>query len=326
MERKSYNFDSAADLLALCRRNKARLSEIAIRYEMAFARRSRREVMEKMERVRTIMLEAIEKSIKRPEESAFGMGGKDARKLFKFSRTRKKHLASPLVLRAMAYATATGETNSAMGRIAAFPTAGGAGVIPGVMIAGGEFLKCKTRKVLRGLFAASAVGMVVANKATLSAAAAGCQAEVGAAVAMAAAGITEMRGGTPAQALNASALALKSYLGLACDPLGGLVAVPCIKRNMLGASAACAASDASMAGVQSYIPFDEVVEAMNNIAATMSPAIRETALGGLAITPTGMKIRRKLGLPPLPGVPGTPGATGTVCPTGLPKSNPPKDV
>jgi len=318
MERKSYIFDSAEDLLALCRKYRARLSEIAIRYEMGFAHRSRREVMEKMERVREIMLEAIEKSVKHPEESAFGMAGKDARKIFKYLKSGKKHLSSPLVLKAMAYATATGETNSGMGRIAAFPTAGGAGVIPGVIIAGGELLKCRTRKVLRALFAAAAVGMVVANRATLSAAAGGCQAEVGAAVAMAAAGITELRGGTPAQALNASAMALKSYLGLACDPLGGLVAVPCIKRNMLGASMACAASDASMAGVQSYIPFDEVVMAMNNISATMSPAIRETALGGLAITPTGIKIRRKLGLPAIPEVLGK---SGTVCPTGLPKSD-----
>jgi len=297
MERKSYNFDSGAELLALCRRNRARLSEIAIRYEMAFARRSRREVMEKMEKVRSVMLEAIEKSVKHPEESALGMSGKDARKLFKFMKSGRAHLSSPLVLKAMAYATATGETNSAMGRIAAFPTAGGAGVIPGVIMAASKLLRCRTEKTLRALFAASAVGMVVASRATLSAAAAGCQAEVGAAVAMAAAGVTELRGGSPVQALNASALALKSYLGLACDPLGGLVAVPCIKRNMLGASMACAASDASMAGVQSYIPFDEVVEAMNNIAAGMSPTIRETALGGLAITPTGMKIRRKLGLP-----------------------------
>jgi L-serine dehydratase len=301
MERKSYNFDSAKDLLALCRKYRARLSEIAIRYEMGFTRRSRREVIEKMERVRAIMREAIEKSLQHPEESAYGMAGKDARKLYKYLRSGKKRLSSLLVIRAMAYAAATGETNSAMGRIAAFPTAGGSGVIPGVIMAGGELLKCGNRKLIRGLFAAAAVGMVVANRATLSAAAGGCQAEVGAAVAMAAAGVTELRGGSPVQALNASALALKSYLGLACDPLGGLVAVPCIKRNMLGASMACAASDASMAGVQSYIPFDEVLQAMNNIAANMSPAIKETSLGGLAITPTGMKIRRKMGLPTLRG-------------------------
>ena len=127
--------------------------------------------------------------------------------------------------------------------------------------------------------------------------AAGCQAEVGAAMAMGAAGATEMRGGTPEEALNASALVLKSYLGVACDPLGGLVAVPCIKRNALGCTSALAASDLSMAGVVSYVPFDEVVEALWRIGQLMSPKIKETALGGLAVTPTGLKIRKSLGLP-----------------------------
>jgi len=296
MEYKSYNFATGRELLALCKKHKARISEIVIRYEMIYAGRRRREVLGKMMKVKDIMIEAIEKAVSDPEISAFGMAGGEAPKLVRAARSRKKMLGSPMVMKAMAYATATVETNSAMGRIAAFPTAGGSGVIPGVILASAGHLKSRNEKVLRAFFTASGVGIIVATQSTLSAAAAGCQAEVGAAVAMAAAGVTELRGGTPAQAMNAAALALKSYLGLACDPLGGLVAVPCVKRNMLGASMACAASDASMAGVESYIPFDEVVEAMNNIAATMSPKIRETALGGLAITPTGMKIRRKLGL------------------------------
>jgi L-serine dehydratase len=296
MERKLYNFTTAAELLALCKARRARLSEIVIRYEMDFTGRSRREVFAKMEKIKDVMEEAIEQAIESPESSAFGMAGGAAPKLAKKARSRRDMLVSPTVMKAMAYATATGETNSAMGRIAAFPTAGGAGVIPGVIIAAGRHLKSGKRRMLRAFFAASGVGMIIASRAPLSAAAAGCQAEVGSAVAMAAAGVTELRGSTPVQALNAAALALKSYLGLACDPLGGLVAVPCIKRNMLGASMAMAASDASMAGVESYIPFDEVVEAMNNIAAGMPAEIRETALGGLAITPTGQKIRRKLGL------------------------------
>ena len=146
------------------------------------------------------------------------------------------------------------------------------------------------------MFTAAAVGKIVAQNATLSAAAGGCQAEVGAAAAMAAAGLTEMRGGSAKQCINASAIALKSYMGLICDPLGGLVAVPCIKRNMLGVSVACAASDASVAGVESYIPFDEVVSAMKDVAKFMSYKLRETALGGLAVTKTGLRIRKKMGL------------------------------
>jgi L-serine dehydratase len=155
------------------------------------------------------------------------------------------------------------------------------------------------QKILNGLFTASAVGKIIAEGATLSAAAGGCQAEVGAAVAMASAGLTEIRGGTPAQCLNAASIALKSYLGLVCDPLGGLVAVPCIKRNMIGASTAFAASDAAIVGIESFIPFDQVVESMKNIGEIMSPKLRETALGGLAITEEGLKIRKKMGLKPL---------------------------
>lgn len=293
-----YLFSNSRQLLALCKKNRVSISEIAIRYEMEYAKKTKAEVLAKMKKTRDVMIEAIRKSISRPEISTFHMAGGSAPKLMKALKT-KKMIMPPLVIRAMAYATATGETNSAMGRIAAFPTAGGSGVVPGVVLGAAEEWKTAEEKILRAFFTASAVGMIIAENATLSAAAGGCQAEVGAAVAMATAALTEMRGGTPEQALNASALAMKSYLGLACDPLGGLVAVPCIKRNMIGASAACAASDASIAGVESFIPFDEVVIAMKNIGNILSPKLRETALGGLAVTKTGLTIRRKLGLPPL---------------------------
>lgn len=294
-----FTFTSAAELLALCKKHRMPISEVAIRYEMEFAKKTRDEVIAKMRKTKNVMLEAVKKGIKDPEASAFGMAGGSAQKLMKGLKEKKKLIMSPLVTKAMAYATATGETNSAMGRIVAFPTAGGSGVVPGVVLAAAEEWKCNEEKTIKAMFVASAIGIIIAEKATLSAAAAGCQAEVGAAVSMAAAAVTELREGTPQQAVNASALAMKSYLGLACDPLGGLVAVPCIKRNMLGASAACAASDASVCGVESFIPFDQVVWAMNNIARIMSPKIRETALGGLAVTPTGLTIRKKLGLPPL---------------------------
>lgn len=293
-----YIFSTAQQLLALCKKHKISISEAAIRYEMEFGKKKREEVFEKMRKVKNVMMDAVKKGIKRPEKSAFNMAGGCAPKLIKALKNGKM-IMPPLVLKAMAYATSTGETNSAMGRIVAFPTAGGSGVVPGVVLAAAEEWKPSEEKILRALFTASAIGIIIAEGATLSAAAAGCQAEVGAAIAMATAAITELRGGTPTQACNASALALKSYLGVVCDPLGGLVAVPCIKRNMLGAATACAASDSAVAGVESFIPFDEVVMAMKNIAHIMSPKLRETALGGLAVTKTGLKIRKKLGLPPL---------------------------
>ncbi|MFA5829019.1 MAG: L-serine ammonia-lyase, iron-sulfur-dependent, subunit alpha [Candidatus Gracilibacteria bacterium] len=294
-----YSFQTAKQLLNLCKKHKMSIGEVAIHYEMSFSGKKREEVIAKMKKTHTVMWDAVSKAIKKPEMSAFNMAGGSAAKLMKALKDKKKLIMPPLVIKAMAYATATGETNSAMGRIVAFPTAGGAGVVPGVLLAAEEECKYSEEKVIKALFTASAIGILIAENATLSAAAGGCQAEVGAAVTMATAALTELRGGTPQQACNAAAMALKSYLALVCDPLGGLVAVPCIKRNMLGASAACAASDASIAGIESFIPLDDVIMAMNNIAKIMSPKLRETALGGLAVTPTGLTIRKKLGLPPL---------------------------
>ncbi len=293
-----YSFNTAQRLLSICKKHKMSIAEIAIHYEMNYSNKKREEIISKMKKTHDVMWDAVKKAIKKPEMSAYKMAGGSASKLMKALKN-KKMIMPPLVLKAMAYATATGETNSAMGRIVAFPTAGGSGVVPGVLLAAEEECKFSEEKVIKALFTASAIGILIAERATLSAAAGGCQAEVGAAVGMAAAALTELRGGNPKEACNAAALALKSYLALVCDPLGGLVAVPCIKRNMLGASAAIAASDASIAGVESFIPLDEVIMAMNNIGKIMSPKLRETALGGLAVTPTGLSIRKKLGLPPL---------------------------
>ncbi len=296
----SYMFKNAAELLKLSKKFKKPLSEIVIRYEMEIADASRKEVMDKMRKVAAVMKEAINGGIYEPKKSLSGMSGGGAGKLMKYFQKKKgKTYLNELAIRAMTYAIATGETNACMGRIAAFPTAGGSGVIPGVIMAIKEIDKLSEDKVLRGLFTAAGIGIIIAENATLSAAAAGCQAEVGAANACAAAAAVEMRGGKPEQAMTAAAMAMKSALGLACDPLGGLVEVPCIKRNALGTQHALGAADLALSGIVSYIPFDEVVEAMWNIGKLMSPKIRETALGGLAVTPTGMRIRAKLGLPAL---------------------------
>lgn len=294
----TYQFRTSVELLALCAMHKKSISEIAVLREMEFRARNRSYVIGEMRRVKKVMQEAIKNGIRSEERAFMNLAGGQSKKIMAMLRKRKgDRLMSRLVIRAMAYATATGETNACMGRIAAFPTAGGAGVVPGTVFGFTDEYKLKSEVTLRGLFTASAVGLIIAENATLSAAAAGCQAEVGAAMAMGAAAVTEMRGGSPEECFNASALVLKSYLGVACDPLGGLVAVPCIKRNALGCASAFAASDLSMAGVSSYIPFDEVVEAMWRIGQLMSPKIKETALGGLAVTPTGLMIRKELGLP-----------------------------
>ena len=292
----SYEFKTTEELLALCKKHKLHVSDITKRYEAERSGKSISAVRSKMKRTRDVMYEAVKKGVKSNERSKMGMVGGDAKKIYDSLKNLKKMMGSKVTLRAMAYATAVGEQNACMRRIVAFPTAGGAGVVPGVLFSSSENFKAGKRKLLRGMFTASAVGLIIAEGATLSAAKGGCQAEVGAAVAMSAAGLTEMRGGTPEQCFHASAIALKSYLGLACDPLGGLVEVPCIKRNAIGCMAAIGASDLAIAGVESFIPFDEVVQAMKNIAEIMSPKLRETALGGLAVTKTGNMIKKKLGL------------------------------
>jgi L-serine dehydratase len=296
-----YQFANCKELLELCERENLPISQVAIKREMELFGKSKPWVRNKMKAARNAMWHAIQKGVKATTRSKYGLVGGSANKVHKGIRKSGTMLHSKVAIRAMAYALATNEQNARMGRIVAFPTAGGAGIVPGVLFSTFEHMKSSKRKMLNALFTASAIGVaILKHGGTFSAAKAGCQAEVGVGTAMAAAGVTEMRGGTPEQCINAAALALKNMLGLACDPLGGLVEVPCVKRNAIGATNAISASDMTMLGVNSFVPMDEVVEAMMNISATMNESIRETALGGLAITPTGMNIRKKMGLPPVP--------------------------
>jgi L-serine dehydratase len=295
-----YQFKNHRELLVLCKQYGLPISQIAIRREMELAGKNRAQVRDQMKKVRDTMQDAIRFGVKSTKMSPYGLVGGDAKKVYDGLKKMGGLLHSKVAVRAMAYAIATNEQNARMGKIAAFPTAGGSGVVPGVLFSTFEHMKSSKRKMLNALFTASAIGVaILEHGGTLSAAKAGCQAEVGIGCAMAAAGVTEMRGGSPEQCVNAGTLALKNMLGLACDPLGGLVEVPCVKRNALGAMHAMGASDLSLLDVKSFIPMDEVVEAMMRISANMSETIRETALGGLAVTKTGLVLRKKMGLPPI---------------------------
>lgn len=181
-----------------------------------------------------------------------------------------------------------------MGTICATPTAGSAGVVPGTLFAVKNKLNPTKEQMIRYLFTSGAFGFVVANNASISGAAGGCQAEVGSAAAMAAAAIVEMAGGTPQQSAHAFSISLKNMLGLVCDPVAGLVEVPCVKRNAMGAANAIVAADMALAGVTSRIPTDEVIDAMYRIGRTMPSALRETGQGGLAATPTGRALEAKI--------------------------------
>ncbi|MFH0820823.1 MAG: L-serine ammonia-lyase, iron-sulfur-dependent, subunit alpha [Candidatus Peregrinibacteria bacterium] len=297
----TYQFTNCAELLELCRTHNMTISQIAIRREMELTQKPKAKVRNQMKQVRNAMREAIRSGVRSIQKSKYGLAGGDAKKVFDGLKRVGKLLHSKVAVRAMAYAIATNEQNARMERIVAFPTAGGSGVVPGVLFSTAEHMKSSKRKMLSALFTAAAIGVaILEHGGTVSAAKGGCQAEVGVGCAMAAAAVTEMRGGTPEECVNAAALALKNLLGLACDPLGGLVEVPCVKRNALGAVQAIGASDLSLLGVKSTVPMDEVVEAMMNIAEHMPETIRETALGGLAITKTGLAVRAKMGLRPIP--------------------------
>jgi len=199
-----------------------------------------------------------------------------------------------MVSRAMLYAIAVGEVNAAMGCIVAAPTAGSSGVLPGVLFSLQEGLGLSEMTVLQGLITAAASGVVIGWRAMLSGAEGGCQAEVGAAAAMAAAAAVELQGGSPRQSAHALAITLKNMLGLVCDPVAGLVEVPCILRNASGAAQALLAADLALAGVESVIPPDEVIDAMGQVGRLLDVRFKETAQGGIAASPTGKRLAAQL--------------------------------
>lgn len=290
-----YSFHTGKELLEQTKKHKMPISEVVINYEMNFSDMTKKQVIARMKKRLKVMQEAIDSILKHPQKSISGMSG-DATPQMKKALRSSKMILGKYALKALTYALATGENNASMGCITAFPTAGAAGVVPAVLFTTAEKFKLKEEDILKGLFTASGIGMIIAENATLAGAEGGCQAEIGSSTAMGAAAITEMRGGTPKQCLNAAALALKNLLGLTCDPVGGMVEVPCIKRNALAAVHTLGASDLAIARVESFVPFDQVVEAMANIGKLISPKLRETSLGGLAVTKTAKQMEKKLGI------------------------------
>ena len=205
-----------------------------------------------------------------------------------------KNICGRLFGSAMVKALAVSELNAAMGKIVAAPTAGSCGIIPAAVLTMQEEHHLSEDITVRALFTASAIGMVIAQNASISGAEGGCQAECGSASAMAAAALVEMAGGTPQQVSHACAIALKNILGLVCDPVAGLVEIPCIKRNAMGTANAFVAAELALAGIESAIPADEVIVAMKRIGDLLPVSLKETADGGLADTPTARKLQEQV--------------------------------
>ncbi|MDN7241284.1 L-serine ammonia-lyase, iron-sulfur-dependent, subunit alpha [Planococcus sp. N028] len=287
-----YLFRNVRELVERAEKENKLISEIMIEQEMLVTDRSREEIMKQMDRNLTVMEEAVEKGLK-GVHSVSGLTGGDA-VLLQDYMAKGNSLSGDLLLDAVSKAVATNEVNAAMGTICATPTAGSAGVVPGTLFAVKNKLNPTREQMIRYLFTSGAFGFVVANNASISGAAGGCQAEVGSAAAMAAAAIVEMAGGTPQQSSEAFAITMKNMLGLVCDPVAGLVEVPCVKRNAMGAANSVVAADMALAGVTSRIPCDEVIGAMFEIGQSMPSSLRETAKGGLAATPTGKWLEAKI--------------------------------
>lgn len=285
-------FRSVAELVELAETKNIPISEVMILQEMEVKEVSREEVYAEMEKNLQVMEAAIVRSLK-GVESVTGLTGGDAVRVQEYMKNHTP-LSGPILLDAVSKAMGTNEVNAAMGIICATPTAGSAGVVPGTLFSVKNQLNPTRDEMIRYLFTAGAFGFVVANNAFISGAAGGCQAEVGSAGAMAAAAIVEMAGGTPQQSSDAFAITLKNMLGLVCDPVAGLVEVPCVKRNALGSSQAIVSADLALAGVTSRIPCDEVIGAMYRIGKQMPSSLRETGEGGLADTPTGRLLKEKI--------------------------------
>lgn len=286
-------FRTLKDIVRLCEERSLTIAELMIEEQVKETGVSETEVIQQMADYYQVMKEAVQRGITEDTVSRSGLTGGDARRVHEYMLSGETSSGSDAT-RAMAYALAVSEVNASMGRIIATPTAGSCGIIPGVFVSSQERFGWDDSHMVLGLFAAGAIGYVIANNSSISGAEGGCQAEVGSAIGMAAGAIVEMRGGTPEQAMHAVGLALKNTLGLICDPVAGLVEIPCIVRNGLGAVNALAAADMGLAGVRSAIPSDEVVDVMLQVGRSMPSEHRETARGGLAQTPTGRKITEEL--------------------------------
>jgi L-serine dehydratase len=287
------NFDSILELVEQSTAAGKRISELVLEAQAEELGRTAEDLYTSMAENLRVMREAVNSGISPVTRSASGLSGGDAFRM-KEGVEQGKTLGGKTLGSMLVKALTVSELNACMGRIVAAPTAGSCGILPAVLLTAMEERNLLEEKVVMSLFTAAGFGMVIARQASISGAEGGCQAECGSAGAMAAAALVELMDGTPRMAANACTFALKNVLGLVCDPVAGLVEVPCIKRNVSGAANALISADMALAGIESVIPADEVIMAMRSVGNIMVPALKETAEGGLAATPTGKRLAREI--------------------------------
>jgi L-serine dehydratase len=289
------DFKSAKELLDLCEENQLPISEVMRQRECILGETPRDAVDHRMAKAWEIMHASATQPLKKPIKSMGGLIGGEAKKL-ETHYNKKKNICGDVLQKAMTYAMAVLEVNASMGLIVAAPTAGSAGVVPGMMLALQECYRISDQRIVDALFNAGAVGYLAMRNATVAGAVGGCQAEVGIAsamavrflsssVAMAASAAVELMGGDPQQCLDAASTVLMNMLGLVCDPVGGLVEYPCQNRNAAGVANALIAAELSLSGIRQLIPFDQMLDAMYAVGKRLPAELRETALGGCAATP-----------------------------------------
>lgn len=284
-------FSTGRELLELTAEERIPVSKAMLLREISREEHSEEEIIGLMASHLEAMRNSVKQGLEEVQNSVSGLSGGDSEMLMSYSQ---RSIMGKRLCRMVAASMAVVEVNASMGKIVAAPTAGGSGVLPGALLGCDEEFGFTDQQLIMALFNAAAIGMIVATHASISGAEGGCQAETGTAAAMAASALVELRGGTPAQCLDAAAMALKNVMGLVCDPVAGLVECPCIKRNAMGTANAALCADLALAGIKSLIPFDEVVMAMKSVGRQMNPDLKETARGGLAATPTAKALKKKL--------------------------------
>ncbi|MDD4377829.1 MAG: L-serine ammonia-lyase, iron-sulfur-dependent, subunit alpha [Eubacteriales bacterium] len=286
-------YKNGKDLLDYCNKHNCKISDIVMENECKISQISKEELGKKLMDVYGIMTDACHKTLEKAIPSVSGLTGGDAKRLTEYINSGDS-LCGKELLTAVSYAMSCFEVNTSMGRIVAAPTAGSCGIVPAVVISIANRFQLSEEEIVRALATAGGIGQIISQNATVSGAEGGCQAECGEASSMAAAAAVEIRGGSPQQALDAAAICLKNVMGLVCDPVAGLVEIPCEKRNAIGVANAYLSSDLALASVRSNIPFDETVEAMYRVGRQLPMELRETAMGGIATCPSALCMRKKV--------------------------------
>lgn len=287
-------YESISELVTEASGRGIKISELALEDQARSMEVSELETFEKMELSFDIMQQSVREGMRKDQKSMSGLTGGEGFLMNEYAKSKDGGLCGTFLSGAIARALSVAGCNASMGRIVAAPTAGSCGILPGALVSLYEDRGFDKKAIIMSMFTAGVFGMVIAGRASIAGAEGGCQAECGSAAAMTAAALVELMGGTPAQCADACAMAISNQMGLVCDPVGGLVEIPCIKRNTSGLVIAFSCADMALAGIEAKIPVDECIDAMKEVGDVMSGTLKETAAGGLATTPTGRKLKEKV--------------------------------